>query len=112
MTIASGNDSSRADASLSYSLRVLPRPILAGECNEVADELILNSRVAEAKARVDLVAVMPTDLPASHVSRPLEIGEHAVGGALGDPHYPRHLCHGRLRMGRHRQQHLCMVRDE
>src|SRR5215207_9471380 len=68
------------------------RPVLARKRNEVADQLVLNRRVAERNGRIDLVAVVATDLPAPYVSGPLQIGEHAVGGALGDPRRPRQLC--------------------
>src|SRR5829696_3681694 len=90
----------------------LARPTFARKRNEVADQLVLNGRVAERNGRIDLVAVVATDLPAPYVSGPLQIGEHAVGGALGDPRCPRQLCHCRVRMARHRQQHLGVVRDE
>jgi hypothetical protein len=98
--------------SLGRSRRIVPRLILAEERDEVADGLVLENRVAERKLRVDLVAVVPTDLPASHVSRLLEVGEHAVGGALADPRCPRDLCHRRMRMARDRQQNLGVVGDE
>jgi hypothetical protein len=94
------------------SSRFLARLTLARKRDEVADQLVLYRRVAERKGRVDLVAVVATNLPTPHVSRPLQIGEHPVGGALGDPRCPRHLCHCGVRMARHRQQHLCVVRDE
>jgi len=57
---------------------------VADERNEVDDDPVFQNRVAERKVRVDPVAVVPTDLAASHVSRLLKISELALGGALGD----------------------------
>src|SRR6266496_3157623 len=87
MTFVSGRNPSRAGGkpsrSAGHSGFCLGRDV-ADERNEVDDDPVFQNRVAERKVRVDPVAVVPTDLAASHVSRLLKISELALGGPLGD----------------------------
>jgi hypothetical protein len=85
---------------------------LDDELQQVAHEPVPDGGVAQRQRAVDLVAVLPA-LPApSHVSRLLEIGEHAIRRALGDLDRVCDLYDASVGVGGDSQQHLCMVGDE
>src|SRR3954452_9133723 len=79
---------------------------------ERTDGKLPEDGVAEVAARVDLVAVSPSDLRASDVSVGDEVGEDPLRGPFGDTDPIGDVACTGLRITRDAEQHVCMVGEE
>src|SRR3954451_23418675 len=82
------------------------------DLEERPDGKLPEDGVAEVAARVDLVAVSPSDLRASDVSVGDEVGEDPLRGPFGDTDLIGDVACTGLSITRDAEQHVCMVRQE
>lgn len=68
--------------------------------------------MTEVAARVDLVAVAASDLCAGQVALGDQVGDDALGGALGDANLSGDVPSAAVRIASNAQQHVCMVAQE
>src|SRR5207244_10703008 len=86
--------------------------LLGEEAEKLADLPLAGERVRERKVWLDRVAVAPAVSLAGEVARCLELGDDAVGGALGDPDPLADLPQGQPGLIRDAEQQLTVVGQE